>query len=423
MIEWSIEKGPAMSDTPDPREIRDPAELLRAILDPARRGALYPWYHRLRELAPVHRSDEFLTRRAWVLTRFEDVRAALRHPRMRSDDRSLQLFDVGPEGAGFQAVMRKMLLYLDPPDHDRIRALVSRHFTPRVIEKRRAEVQREVDRLLEGAEERGGLDLVKDFAYPLPIAVICRMMGIPSADVELFFQWAHDFARRGDVAAVDSGVIRRGEEAAQGFRDYFVALGRERLRSPGDDLVSLLVLARDERGRLTDDELVSTCVILLQAGHETTADLISLGMRGLLLHPDQQALLRAEPGRIPDAVEELLRWDTSVQISQRIGTEAIEVGGARIPPGDVCVLLNGAANRDPARYPDPDRIDIERPCRDHVAFGLGRYRCLGAALARVEIQTAIATLVRRFPGIALAGEPVFRGSLYLRGLASLPLRW
>jgi len=284
-------------------------------------------------------------------------------------------------------------------------------------------VQREVDRLLEGAEERGGIDLVKDFAYPLPIAVICRMMGIPSADVELFFQWAHDFARRGDVAAVDAGVIRRGEEASRGFRDYFVALGRERLRSPGDDLVSLLVLARDERGRLTDDELVSTCVILLQAGHETTADLISLGMRGLLLHPDQRALLCAEPGRIEGAVEELLRWDTSVQISQRIGTEAIEVGGARIPSGDVCVLLNGAANRDPARYPDPDRIDIGRPSRDHVAFGLGRYRCLGAALARVEIQTAIATLVRRFPRIELAGEPAFRGSLYLRGLASLPLRW
>jgi len=412
-----------MSDPFDPREIADPDELLRGILDPARRGALYPWYHRLRELAPVHRSDEFLTRRAWVLTRFEDVRAALRHPRMRSDDRSLQLFDVGPEGAQFQSVMRRMLLYLDPPDHDRIRALVSRHFTPRVIEKRRAEVQGEVDRLLEGPAASGRIDLVKDFAWPLPIAVICRMMGIPRADVELFHQWAHDFARRGDVSAVDAEVIRRGEDAARGFRDYFLALGRERLRSPGDDLVSLLVLAEDERGRLTDDELVSTCVILLQAGHETTADLIALGLRGLLLHPEQLARLRAEPGRIEHAVEELLRWDTSVQISQRIGTETIEIGGARIPPGDVCVLLNGAANRDPARYRDPDRIDIARPCRDHVAFGLGRYRCLGAALARVEIQTAIATLVRRFPGLDFAGEPVFRGSLYLRGLASLPLRW
>jgi cytochrome P450 len=411
-----------MGDVPDPREIRDPDELLGIILDPERRGELYPWYHRLRELAPVHRSDGFLTRRAWVLTRFEDVRAALRDPRMRSDDRSLQLFDVGPEGARFQAVMRKMLLYLDPPDHDRIRALVSRHFTPREIEKRRPDVQREVDRLLEGTRERGGLDLVEDFAWPLPIAVICRMMGIPRADVALFQQWAHDFARRGDVSAVDADVIRRGEDASRGFRDYFIALGRERLRSPGDDLVSLLVLARDERGRLTDDELVSTCVILLQAGHETTADLIALGMRGLLLHPEQLARLRADPGRIDDAVEELLRWDSSVQISQRIGAETVEIGGARIPQGDVCVLLGGAANRDPARYRDPDRIDLARPCRDHVAFGLGRYRCLGAALARVEIQTAIATLVRRFPGIAFAGDPVFRGSLYLRGLASLPLR-
>lgn len=410
-----------MTDAPDPREIRDPDELVRAILDPARRGALYPWYHRLRELAPVHRTDAFLAQRAWVLSRFEDVRAALRDPRMRSDDRSLQLFDVGPAGALFQAVMSGMILYLDPPDHDRIRALVSRHFTPRVIEKRRADVQREVDRLLEGARERGGLDLVADFAYPLPIAVICRMLGIPRDDVDLFLQWAHDFARRGDVSAVDADVIRRGEDASRGFRDYFLALARERRRSPGDDLVSLLVLAEDERGRLGDDELVSTCVILLQAGHETTADLISLGMRGLLLQPDALARLRAEPARLPAAVEELLRWDTSVQISQRIGTERVLIGGREIAAGEVCVLLNGAANRDPARYPDPDRIDVARPCRDHVAFGLGRYRCLGAALARVEIQTAIATLVRRFPGLALAGEPRFRGSLYLRGLASLPL--
>ena len=412
-----------MSDAPDPRAIDDPDELVAAILDPARRGALYPWYHRLRELAPVHRTDAFPTRRAWVLSRYDDVRAALRHPQMRSDDRSLQLFDVGPQGALFQQVMRRMLLYLDPPDHDRIRGLVSRHFTPRAIEKRRAEVQREVDRLLEGAGESREIDLVKDFAWPLPIAVICRMMGIPSEDVELFHQWAHDFARRGDVAAVDADVIRRGEDASRGFRDYFLALGRERRRSPGDDLVSLLVLARDERGPLTDEELVSTCVILLQAGHETTADLISLGMRGLLLHPEELARLRAEPRRIDGAVEELLRWDTSVQFSQRIGMQAIRIGGAEIPAGDVCVLLNGAANRDPARYPDPDRIDLARAARDHVAFGLGRYRCLGAALARVEIQTAIATLVRRFPGIDFAGEPVFRGSLYLRGLASLPLRW
>ena len=412
-----------MAAATEPREIADPAEVLRAILDPERRGALYPWLHRLRELAPVHRTEELLVHRAWVMTRYDDIRSVLRHPRMHSDERNVQIFDVGPEGAGFSALMRQTILFLSPPDHDRIRALVARHFTPRVIERWRAAARREGDRLLDRAEEQGKVDLVKDVAYWLPIAVICEMMGIPRADVDLFFQWAHDFARRGDVSAVDADVIRRGEEATRGFRDYFLGLARERRLRPADDLLTLLAEARDERGALSDDEIVATCVILLQAGHETTADLISLGIRGLLLHPGELARLRAEPGRIVEAVEELLRWDTSVQISQRVGPEPIEIGGFTIPPGDVCVLLNGAANRDPARYREPDRIDIGRGPKDHLAFGLGRHRCLGASLARVELQTAIAAVLRRFPRLDFAGEPVFRGSLFLRGLASLPLRW
>jgi cytochrome P450 len=164
-------------------------------------------------------------------------------------------------------------------------------------------------------------------------------------------------------------------------------------------------------------------VILLLAGHETTADLISLGLRGLLLAPPTLARLRAEPDRIPNAVEELLRWDTSVQISQRRSHAEIELGGVRVPAGETFVLLNGAANRDPAQYPDPDTIDLARAPKDHLAFGLGRHRCLGAALARVEIQTALAAILRRFPRLDFDGDPVFRGSFFLRGLASLPLRF
>ena len=412
-----------MAASADPHEIDDPAEVLRAILDPERRGALYPWLHRLRELAPVHCTDELMAHRAWVLTRHDDIRSVLRHPRMYSDERNVQIFDVGPEGAEFSAMMRQTILFLSPPDHDRIRSLIARHFTPRAILRWRAAAQREIDRLLDRAEERGKVDLVKDVAYWLPIAVICEMLGIPSSDVPLFFQWAHDFARRGDVSAVDAGVIQRGEEATRGFRGYFLGLARERRQRPSDDLLTLLALARDENGSLSDDEIVATCVILLQAGHETTADLISLGIRGLLLHPGELARLRAEPGRIEAAVEELLRWDTSVQISQRVGPEPLEIGGFTVAPGEVCVLLNGAANRDPAHYRDPDRIDIARGPKDHLAFGLGRHRCLGASLARVELQAAITSILRRFPRLDFAGEPVFRGSLFLRGLASLPLRW
>ncbi len=320
-------------------------------------------------------------------------------------------------------MMRKQFLYTSPPDHDRIRALVARHFTPRSVERWRAVAEVEVERLLDAAVERGKLDLVKDVAYPLPIAVICEMLGIPRSDVPLFFGWAHDFARRGDVAALTPEVIRRGEQATLGFRDYFLGLARERRRQPQDDLLTKLALARDARGPLDDDELAATCVLLLQAGHETTADLISLGLRGLLLAPAALARLRAEPGRIPDAVEELLRWDPSVQISQRRSRVPLELSGVHVPAGETCVLLSGAANRDPAQYPDPDTIDLSRAPKDHLAFGLGRHRCLGASLARVEIQTALAAILRRFAHLDFDGEPVFRGSFFLRGLASLPLRF
>ncbi len=411
-----------MGAVSDPLETRDPAEILRAILDPDRRGALYPWLHRLREIAPVHRTDGLLVPHGYVLTRYDDIRAVLRHPRAFSDERNADIFDIGESGAVFTAMMRKQILYLSPPDHDRIRALVARHFTPRSVERWRAAAESEVERLLDQAVERGKLELVKDLAYPLPIAVICEMLGIPRSDVPSFFQWAHDFARRGDVAALNPDVIRRGEEATLGFRDYFLRLARERRKQPKDDLLTLIATAEDARGRLTDDELAATCVILLQAGHETTADLISLGIRGLLLAPQELARLRGNPGLVVGAVEELLRWDTSVQISQRRSHEKIVLGDVEIPAGETFVLLNGAANRDPAHYPDPDRIDIGRDPKDHLAFGLGRHRCLGAALARVEIQAALTAILRRFPELDFDGEPVFRGSFFLRGLASLPLR-
>jgi cytochrome P450 len=249
------------------------------------------------------------------------------------------------------------------------------------------------------------------------------MMAIPADDLPRFMTWAHDFARRGDVSAVTEDVIVRGEEASEGFRDYFLDLARARRKSLGDDLISALVRVEDETGRLTDEEIVSTCVILLQAGHETTADLISLATRGLLQHPDQLALLRAEPERMAAAADEFIRWDSSVQISQRVGAEPIEVGGRRIPAGDVCVVLNGAANRDPARYPEPDRLDVRRASSAHLGFGMGRHFCLGASLARAEIAMAVGTLITRFPRLELQAEPRFRPSLFLRGLASLPLRF
>lgn len=405
----------------DERE-RTAAEVFAEILDPDRRGELYPHYHRLRALAPIHEDETLLGRRAWVLTRFEDADQVLRDPNLHSDTSAIELFDTGPSGRTFYEVMQKLLLYLDPPDHDRIRGLVSQAFTPRAVQSRMPRIQREVDRLLDRVEDAGKAELVADFGYPLPIAVICEMMGIPESDRETFLTWAHDFARRGDVSAVTEEVIARGEVASAGFRDYFLDLARSRRRALGDDLISALVEVEDETGRLSDEEVVSTCVILLQAGHETTADLISMAIRGLLLHPDQLALLRREPARVAPAADEFIRWDTSVQISQRVGSRDVEVAGRRIPAGDVFVVMNGAANRDPARFPDPDRLDIERATASHLGFGMGRHFCLGASLARAEIGVAVGTFLRRFPRFAFAEEPVFRPSLFLRGLARLPLR-
>ncbi len=397
------------------------AEVFAAILDPTQRGDLYSHYHRLRDLAPVHADETLLGRRAWIVTRFADADRVLRDPDLHSDTSAIELFDTGASGRTFYEVMRKLLLYLDPPDHDRIRGLVTKAFTPRAVDARRPRIQAEVDRLLDRVEDAGKAELVADFGYPLPIAVICEMMGIPDSDRATFLAWAHDFARRGDVSAVTDEVIERGEIASAGFRDYFLDLARSRRRNLGDDLISALVEVEDETGRLSDEEVVSTCVILLQAGHETTADLISMAIRGLLLHPDQLALLRAEPARMAAAADEFIRWDTSVQISQRVGAHAVEVGGRTIPAGDVCVVMNGAANRDPERFPDPDRLDVERETTGHLGFGMGRHFCLGASLARAEIATAVGTFLARFPRFDFGEEPVFRPSLFLRGLARLPI--
>jgi cytochrome P450 len=407
-----------------PASIDDPAEVFEIILDPERRGALYPYYHRLRELAPAHSTTALNNERAVVLTSHRLIETVLRNPLMVSDRRTVEIFDVGPAGRQFYEMMKRLLLYLDPPEHDRIRDLLSRAFTPRAVEERRGRVQRLVDELLDKAEDAGRLDLVADFAYPLPLVVICEMLGIPPEDLPRFYDWAHGFARRGDVSDVGEQRIRDGEAATEGFRGYFLDLIADRRKQPRDDLMTALVQLEDDRGPLDDVDLVASCIILLQAGHETTADLIGLGTLGLLQHRDQLELLQREPARIEDAVEELLRWDSSVQISQRVGPQDLDLDGVHVPAGQVCVIINGAANRDPAVYPEPDRLDIGRQAGDHFSFGLGRHVCLGKSLARLEIQTAISTLVRRFPKLELdSGTPEFRPSLFLRGLARLPLRW
>ena len=316
------------------------------------------------------------------------------------------------------------MLDRDPPDHTRLRGLASKAFTPRVVEGLRPRVQEIVDGLLDRVERRGTMDLIEEFAYPIPVNVICEMLGVPVEDHERFKGWSLDLARGLDsiMLGPDSEVAKRSGLARQGLTDYFRALIAERRASPRGDLLSGLIAAEEAGDKLSEHELLATCILLLVAGHETTVNLIGNGTLALLRHPDQRQKLRARPELIGTAVEELLRYDGPVQRTARTPSEDVAIGGRTIPKGEIVMPFIGAADRDPAQFPDPDRLDITRAENRHIAFGLGIHFCLGAPLARVEGQIAINTLLGRMPRLALAVDrPQYRGSLTLRGLTALPV--
>jgi len=404
----------------------DPEEVLMIILDPKRRGSLYPYLHRLRSLAPILRTEQATGRPAWVLTGYDAVRTALKHPDVRSDERGTKAFEVGPSGRAFVEMQRNTLLFLPPEKHDRVRGLISSAFTPRSVDLRQERIQTVLDQLIDDVRPEGRMDLVHDFAFRLPMVVICEMLGVPTEDLPQFYDWANDSSRRGEIGGITDEIIRRGEEATLGYSDYFMKLIEDHRRAPRFDLMTALIDAEDEDGaHLSDEDLVGSCYILLQAGHGTTQDLIGMGSLALLRHPEQLEMLRRRPAAIPTAVEELLRYDTSVQISQRVSDVPFEVGGQTIPPDEVCVLFNGGANRDPAAFSEPDRLDVTRSPNEHVSFGLGRHTCLGQSLARMELRSAFETLLRRLPELSLIDDepPAYRDSLFLRGLATLPVRF
>jgi cytochrome P450 len=407
-------------------EMHDPEQVLEAILDPKRRGTLYPFLHRLRTLAPLLRTDMVSGKPAWVLTGYADIREALKHPDVRSDARGVDVFDVGPAGRHFVEMQRNTLLFLPPDKHDRVRGLISKAFTPRSVEGRDGRIREVIHELLDRVEPAGGMDLVHDFAFLLPVIVICEMMGVPTEDLPRFYDWAHQSTRRGEIGQITDEIIREGEEATLGYSRYFLELIEDHRRRPRADLMSALIDARDEEGGgLSDEELVGSCYILLQAGHGTTQDLLGMGMLALLQNPEQLEFLRRNRAAIPTAVEELLRHDTSVQISQRVADVPIVLGGKRIPAGEVCILFNGGANRDPAVFADPDRLDVRRDPNPHLSFGLGRHTCLGQSQARSELQNAYDVLFDRFPDLRLdeSKKPAYRSSLFLRGLETLPVRF
>ena len=390
--------------------------------DPEFRVNPYPFYHRLRAADPVHWSD---IAGRWVLTRHADCIAVLRDAmRFSADPYKWEAFEefIQTQGGGDGPLLRMQtnwMLMKDPPDHTRLRTIVTKAFTPRVAEGMRPRIQAIVDGLLDQAQAAGKMDLIADFAYPLPTVVICEMLGVPVEEQEQFKVWTRDLARSLDPI-ITPEIIDAANQATVAFYEYFRELIAKRRQNLQNDLLSGLIAAEEQGDRLNEEELVATAILLLGAGHETTMNLIGNGMLALLRHSDEFARLKVDPSIIPSAIEEFLRYDGSVQMTARTALVDVEIGGKVIPKGTQAIILLGAANRDPEVFPEPDRLDITRKDNKHIVFSYGIHHCLGAPLARVEAQVAFATLLRRMPNLRLATENLeWRDTVTLRGLKSL----
>ena len=371
----------------------------------------YPLYRYLHATAPVQWNDVL---GAWLLVRYADVTGSLTDARFSADRTKAGLVSDGYQVA-------KSILVSDPPDHTRLRALVSKAFTPRMVEQLRPRIIAIVGELLDRiAAREGAVDLIPALAYPLPVVVIAELLGVPAEDRVKFQRWSAVLAASLDPL-VSAELMDRVAEARESLHVYLRGIIAERRRQPRSDLISALVAVEERGDTLSEPELVVMCTLLLIAGHETTVNLIGNGVLALLRNPDQLARLQADPSLIGSAIEELVRFDSPVQMTGRIATEPVEIGGEMIEPGQWILPLLGAANHDPRQFCEPDRLDLARNPNAHVAFGRGIHFCLGAPLARLEGQIAIGALVRRFPKLTLAGEPRRRQQITLRGLESLPV--
>jgi len=392
------------------------------IASPEFKADPYPFYARLRDESPVFRIELPTRQPAWLITRYDDVAVVLKDERFAKDRGNA--LSPGPAGKEpwvpglFQPLTRNML-DVDPPDHTRLRQLVHKAFTPRLIERLRDRIQVLTEELIAAAAMRRRVDLIADFALPIPTTIIAEMLGVPASDRHRFHRWS-----RRIVASAPSGWrMLPAIPSAIAFLRYIRRLVKARRSSPRDDLVTALVQAEEEGARLNEDELVAMIFLLLIAGHETTVNLIGNGMLALLRHPDQLQRLRDEPGMIKVAVEELLRFDGPLETAtERYARQDVEVAGTIIRRGELVYAVLGSANRDERQFPDPDRLDLSREPNRHLAFGLGVHYCLGAPLARLEGQIAIGTLVSRLPNLRMTQRRLrWRRSLVLRGLAALPV--
>ena len=362
----------------------------------------YEKYAELRSKDPIHRMRLI---NAWVLTRYEDVDMVLRdHRRFSNHDDDDREF--------------RSMLFHDPPDHTRLRSLVSRAFTPRSVAELEPRIRRVVQELLDDMEGRDRFDLISDFAFPLPVTVIAEMLGVPAQDIDRFRDWSNDIALTVEPT-LDDEQTRRMEESFQELLDYFEDIIERRLKEPQDDMITALLNVEAEGDRLSRGELLATLTLLLVAGNETTRNFIGNGMLALLKHPDQLQRLRDNPDMLDSALDEILRYDSPVQIDQRTVYEDVEIRGHRIRAGQRVINAIGAANRDPEVFANPDKLDIGRREKSHLSFGRGIHYCLGSPLAMMEGRIAFSSLLDRFPSMELESEPEFREQIVLRGVEDL----
>jgi cytochrome P450 len=388
------------------------------LVDPAVLADPHPALAALRESGPVHRIDMRMGLPVWVVTRYDDVLAALSDPRLSNDPHNAGALEETLRGD----FLSRSLIGTDPPEHTRLRRLVAKAFTARRVEGLRPRVQEIADALLDRITPRGSADLVGEFALPLPITVIGELLGVPEADRDRFRGWTDEMLDRPFDPGSDMARVTEGRERMHGYLSDLVAAKRTH---PADDLLTDLVQASDEGERLDAQELLAMTFLLLIAGYVTTVSLVGNGTLALLRRPDQLERLRADPSLVPQAVEELLRFDGPVNPGlTRFALEDLEIGGVRIPRGDMVLLAIAAADRDPDRFPDPDRLDVGAADPGHLAFGHGIHYCLGAPLARLEGQVAFTSLLARLPDLALdipEDQLRWTGGGVLRGLRQLPV--
>lgn len=377
------------------------------LADPALIDDPYPTYRRLREEAPVFWSAHM---NGWVVTRYEDVLRTFSDPQhFRNGGRFEPVFDALPAEVHAEfAPMRRHFMHgiigADPPDHTRLRALVQKAFAPRALDAMRAPVAEIVARLLDECAGRDEIDVVRDLANPLPVLVIAQMLGVPAEMGPLFKRWSDEVMRFQSSGRATLDEMRISQRALFEFRAALEELFAQRRADPRDDLVTALVQAEDQGDRLSEEELLATCVTLLVAGHETTTNLIANGQLALLKNPGQMEMLRENPSLMGTAVEEMLRYDTSLQRNRRIVGEDVDLNGQHLRRGQFVMQVIGAANRDPEVFAEPDRFDITRSPNPHIGFGRGIHFCLGAPLARIEAPAALAALLERFPRMRLVHE-------------------